>query len=574
MQESLLTSNLLDVQDQNSTKNQNSYFDAKTKVGEINKRISWIITHKQRSELGLLTELTTHKSVSVRRKLIEAYRVLGEEADIPELQIWQEIEGDRQTFVAIETAIDAIQRRAKGEEVEYDSSILTVSEALSKIKHVLGEKEYSIEAEITEAKSYGSMYYFTIKDSESEATLNCRCYQNVIFNAGFPLNEGLQIRVTGKFKIDNYSRLLFDIKSIRLTGEGELLRNLKLLQEKLTKEGLLDPSRKRVPKRLPERVLLVASSVSAALTDFQKVLGRRRGGVTIYHLPIKTQGVGAETEIISKLTIANEIIQQYNIDTVVITRGGGSKEDLIVFNSEPVVRAIHAVSKPTIVAIGHERDTSIAELVADVRASTPSQAAELVSKSFEEVAQESQLMVQSIQSILISKHRAYKDTTQQLVRIINDIIQLRIDHARRITLLIDQSLQRILHNVANETRELSRQCSELVHTRLVAARQSLNFIAYLYPQYTQLVDNQVIQFRLTYNKIHEQLLIAVRFELQNTRYTYEQIQAIHPKNILKKGYAMVGQGTHSITRKSDVERNKPLQLTFFDGTIDVEISKL
>jgi exodeoxyribonuclease VII large subunit len=129
---------------------------------------------------------------------------------------------------------------------------------------------------------------------------------------------------------------------------------------------------------------LIASPSSAAISDFTNVLGRRR---VDKYLPLtyQNQGVGAEYELIEALKQANTFIDDQSIDTVVITRGGGSKDDLQVFNVESVVRAVFGLNKPTIVAIGHERDVSLAELAADCRASTPSQAAELVSLSTEEV---------------------------------------------------------------------------------------------------------------------------------------------------------------------------------------------
>ena len=127
-----------------------------------------------------------------------------------------------------------------------------------------------------------------------------------------------------------------EVSAIQLTGQGELLRNLKLLEQKLAQEGLFDPARKRPIPKVPQKILLVASPHSAAVTDFVKVLASRRTGIEIFLLPIKTQGLGAEAVILEQLAKVNDLCEQLAIDTVVITRGGGSQDDLFVFNSEAV----------------------------------------------------------------------------------------------------------------------------------------------------------------------------------------------------------------------------------------------
>ena len=552
-----------------STPTQQLRFPPKMKVGDINAQVSWIITHKRPEELGDLEVLTQHKSVSVRRKVAGAYRALGEEKHVPLLEAWLGQESDRETYVQIETALDAIARRAKGDYTDFDASTLTVTEALSRIKTLLGEKSYVLEAEVTEAKNYYQMYYFTIKDPESQATLNCRCYQNVIFNAGFPLNEGLQVRLTGKFVLDKYSRLLFDTRSLQLTGEGELARNLALLQEKLEGEGLLDSSRKRPLRRLPKNILLLASGSSAALTDFTKVLGRRRGGMTVYHLPIKTQGVGAEAEILARLRQANEIAEAYAIDTIVLTRGGGSKEDLIVFNRESVVRAVHALSRPTVVAIGHERDTSLAELVADVRASTPSQAAELVSASSLEVWQEKNLLTGQIQRLLRERVGAYRSAGEKLHLVIREQIRREIEAARAQVRAVDKTVEQLIRAVYLQTASLSTACQTLVRRQLAEARQELLWIPYVYPsQRTQLLETR---------RYHEILVRDLRLlwsqRLHDTRqavvHEAATIRAIHPRTVLAKGYALVEQAGRQITGPKQVALEKDLQITFAEGTLSV-----
>jgi exodeoxyribonuclease VII large subunit len=539
------------------------------KANEILAVISRIITQKTKSEMSLITTLTSYKSVAVRRKLADAYSVLGEMKDLEKLEYWKTSESDRKTFILIETAVDRIKRREKGEDVELDSSVLSIPEALLQIKKVLGEKVYTIEGEITESKNYNVMYYFTVKDPVSEATLNCRCLQQILFQSGFPLNEGLQIRVKGKFVLDKFSRLIFDVRYITLTGEGELLRNLKLLQEKLDKEGLLDESRKRKLPTLPNKIMLIASSNSAALTDFTKVLGRRRGGITIYHLPIKTQGVGAESEIITKLNQTNELISEYDIETVIITRGGGSKEDLIVFNSESVVRAIHGISKPTIVAIGHERDISLAELVADVRASTPSQAAEMVSKSAIEVIGEITVLSNKITSLVQERVTDYRRYNNAISSYFVQKFNQEIKTIEQQMNYFDQFFIQFVKQFKVEMRVIINEIHNSIYNQIRQTQNILYEIPYIYKNTESTVYNMLIKNTDLYDKITVQIAKNKQeFETDVIRVLL-QINSYNPEKIMEKGYAMVSIGNQVITTKKQIKPAMNLQIGFIDGTIEV-----
>jgi exodeoxyribonuclease VII large subunit len=159
-------------------------------------------------------------------------------------------------------------------------------------------------------------------------------------------------------------------------GEGNLKRSFELLRAKLEKEGLFDEARKRSLPAVPERIGLIASIESAGYADFIKILNGRWGGVDVIAADVLVQGVEAAKQIVGALQHFNE--QADPVDVVVIVRGGGSAEDLAVFNDEPLVRAIAASRISTLVGVGHEVDTSLADLVADVRAATPSNAAQLL----------------------------------------------------------------------------------------------------------------------------------------------------------------------------------------------------
>jgi exodeoxyribonuclease VII large subunit len=377
-------------------------FTKEMKVADVNKQLDIILTHRRVMFYEQVLALKSHKSIAVRRKLAENIWKLSVElarqsdgdfeaeklGKIVELNTWQEQEGDRQTWLNLNISKDKISRISEGVKEENDGvrevNVLSVDEAIKSIKKLINDKEYVIEGEISGNKFNYNFASLSLKGSD-ENRIDCMVFNHTLNRLDFPLNDGLQVRVTGKFNLNKWSKLYFEIKTMKLTGQGELLRNLQLLEKKLDNEGLFDVDRKRKLNPYPVNILLLASTFGAAIDDFIKVLTNRRGGITIYHIPIKTQGSSAEKEIIDSIEYANSIMGLYKIDTVVITRGGGSKDDLFVFNSENVVRAIHSLTRPSIVAIGHEQDFTLAERVADMRASTPSNAAELVSDSNREI---------------------------------------------------------------------------------------------------------------------------------------------------------------------------------------------
>ena len=533
------------------------------KVAEINDRLNWILTHKSNADLTEIAVLNSHKSVSVRRKLAEVFGLLGTEANNQYLRDWQQVESDRKTWISIEAALDKILRRKNGDQSNVGA--LSVTEALALIKNLVSEKIYTIEGEITEANTSGQMYYFSIKDGD-QSVLSCWCFAGIIYRAGFPLNEGLSIRVTGKFKISGKSsRLYFDVQKLELTGEGEFLRNLKLLEEKLAGEGMMDPLRKRTPSRLPERILLVASSNSAALTDYIKVMAQRRKGLTIYHLPIKTQGVGVEAELLEQFSNVNLLCKEYSIDTVVITRGGGSKEDLIVFNSEKVVRAIHAISRPTIVAIGHERDTSLAELVADLRASTPSQAAELSSLSSDEVSNQIVNTLHILNAFFYEKKFAYQRYTDQVCGLATAIVRQDISRIRQTTQLVDKSFSDLIYTIKLQNNNRLRQIESYVTSRILEIAYSVKSLQNL----QTITQRQILTYRHDTSVVYPNLLRLTNQNIhqikQNIDILLTRIELENPQTILKKGYAMVTKNSHQILSIADFKSGDELEIQMIDG---------
>jgi exodeoxyribonuclease VII large subunit len=540
------------------------------KVRELSGQIDWIATQRKVEYIDQLLVLKAHKSVAIRRKLATTVGLLGTSEILEKLKIWQLSESDRQTWLIIENSIDRISRKNDSSQ-EYNVQIYSVTEAISQIKRQISEKTYTIEGEISEPRLNREMYFFGIKDTQ-ESRIDCWAFMGKIVRMGFALNEGLAVRVRGKFKLSKASKLYFDIEHIELTGEGELMRNLKLLEEKLFKEGLFSPERKRKIAKIPEKILLLASTNSAALTDFTKVLNQRIGGRTVYLLPIKTQGVGAEFEIISKLEKVDEICSLYNINTVVITRGGGSKDDLFVFNSEKIVRQIYSLKTPTIVAIGHERDTTLAELVGDIRASTPSQAAELVCISKDQIIGQTNQIMSFLRDYFNTKKHQYQLASNQIFNLIINSIRLEIQNSRRILNGLDLTINRLISSFYSINQQLWQSILSLVKEQIWQTKNILAKTANLEQQISLEIKQNLEINRQSYFQIQQVLKYQFQNYRQDFNYTARQIDLENPKYVLNKGYSLTFQNKKIITKKSDLKTNLPIQIEFMDGkTGDLEL---
>ncbi len=226
--------------------------------------------------------------------------------------------------------------------------------------------------------------YFTLKDDGAQ--LRAVIWRNAAQRLRFDLHDGLEVICHGA--VDLYAprgsyQLVID--QLQPKGIGALELALRKLREKLSAEGLFDPQRKRPLPRFPRRIGLVTSPTGAAVRDFLQVLKRRWLGADVLLAPVRVQGDGAAQEVAAAIRQLNAL--QSDIDVIVVARGGGSLEDLWAFNEEVVVRAIHGSRIPVVSAIGHEIDVTLADLVADVRALTPSEAAERVVPSADELRQ-------------------------------------------------------------------------------------------------------------------------------------------------------------------------------------------
>lgn len=255
-----------------------------------------------------------------------------------------------------------------------ETTPITVSDAIALINQTL---DYAyptlvVEGEVSSFKINQSKYvFFDLKDASG--TLSCFM---MVSQLRVPVENGMTIRVVAQPRLTNWGKFSLTIRDIQPIGEGSLKRAFDLLLVKLEKEGLFDDARKRPLPRIPKHIAVISSTQSAGYADFMKILNERWGGVEVTVAHVTVQGVEAPKQIVRALEYCNQIADLPEV--IVIIRGGGSLDDLAAFNDEPLVRAIAASRVPVLTGIGHEVDTSIADLVADMRAVTPSNAAMIV----------------------------------------------------------------------------------------------------------------------------------------------------------------------------------------------------
>ncbi len=248
--------------------------------------------------------------------------------------------------------------------------VLSVTELNTLVNEALGRIYVWVKGEVSGYKvSQNKWVTFDLKDEGSK--INCFMSK---YQLDQVLEDGMEVKVLGVPRVYvPYGKYSFTVQRVEPVGEGALRRAFELTKAKLEAEGLFAPERKKPIPRFPRTIGLVTSLEAAAYTDFLRILENRWRGVTVYVKPALVQGNDAPEAIAAALNWFN---RHQPVDVLVLTRGGGSLEDLMAFNSETVCRAVFGSRIPVICGIGHERDTCLAEMVADVRASTPSNAAE------------------------------------------------------------------------------------------------------------------------------------------------------------------------------------------------------
>ncbi|HTY58488.1 MAG TPA: exodeoxyribonuclease VII large subunit [Bacteroidota bacterium] len=341
---------------------------------------------------------------------------------------------------------------------------LTVSDLTRKIKQILesGFPSIAVQGEISNFKRHSSGHlYFTLKDEGAQ--LPCVMWRSRAATLPFVPEDGMKVIAGGRISVyEVRGSYQLDAQSIRQLGAGELQAAFEKLKEKLGAEGLFDPGRKRPLPRFPHSIGIVTSPTGAVLQDIRNVIGRRFPGVELILNPVRVQGSGAAPEIAAAL---DDFSRFGRVDIVLLARGGGSLEDLWPFNEEVVARAIARSRVPVVSAVGHETDFTIADFVADLRAPTPSAAAEIVvpdrRELLENVADSWYRIEQAVLGLV-------SDKRERIHNLLNSYAFNRpVDLLRQHSQHVDEVL-RALHRVAGHAFALTAAGRDSLEQRLRA----------------------------------------------------------------------------------------------------------
>ncbi|MBI5475024.1 MAG: exodeoxyribonuclease VII large subunit [Ignavibacteriae bacterium] len=382
--------------------------------------------------------------------------------------------------------------------------VLTVSELTRRIKRTLetGFTSLSVEGEITNFKVHSSGHiYFSLKDSS--ALISAVMWRSRAPSLSFTPEDGMKVIATGRITLFEARGIYqIDVTSLRPVGVGELQIAFEKLKRKLAAEGLFDEERKKSLPRYPISIGIVTSETGAALFDMLHVFEKRFPTIEIVLCPVQVQGVGAGRGIARAVADFNDYGQ---VDLIIVARGGGSLEDLWAFNEEIVARAIVASHIPVVSAVGHEVDFTISDFVSDLRAPTPTAAAQLV------VPDKSALL----DTIFNYWYHSYRS--------IQKSIQFHKDRFRN--LLRSYSFNRPLD---------------------------------LLRQYDQRVDE--LERSMTAAMTHKVSLLHAQ-----TNSLRDQLAALDPQSILRRGYTIVRKNGRIAGSRRDVNTGDDIEITFHDG---------
>jgi exodeoxyribonuclease VII large subunit len=329
---------------------------------------------------------------------------------------------------------------------EQTRAVLSVSDLTSQIRRLLEQRVGAVwvGGEITNLRAQSSGHiYFTLKDAGAQ--LSCVCFRDAARESRALLADGQQVILQGDvtvYEVRGQYQLV--VRQVELRGVGALQVAFEKLKLKLAAEGLFAPERKRPLPKYPQRIGLVTSPTGAAIRDVLHVVQRRNPGLEIILAPCRVQGQGAAEEIaeavklLNRYSVTSEPIQRFNdstiLDLILVTRGGGSLEDLWSFNEEVVARAIFESAIPIVSAVGHEIDFTIADFVADFRAATPSAAAEIITEG---VFASREFVGDAMDLMRLRLHRQLVDLAEDLEQLSGRLVRV---HPRR---RLNESLQRL-----------------------------------------------------------------------------------------------------------------------------------
>lgn len=417
-----------------------------------------------------------------------------------------------------------------------ERKIWTVSELTGRIREMLAAAFAGVwvEGEISNFRDAQSGHlYFTLKDEKAQ--VKCVCFRSTAMRLKFRPEDGLKVRVRGSVSVyEARGEYQIYVENIEPVGLGALQLAFEQLKKKLAAEGLFDLARKKPLPLLPLRIGVITSPRAAALRDLLRILRRRFPNVRVMIYPVRVQGEGAAEDIVDALSFFNSpAAAGLLVDVVILARGGGSLEDLWAFNEEIVARAIAASAIAIVSAVGHETDFTIADFVADVRASTPSHAAEIVLQTREafdrQISQLRESMADRIRYLIMHrKERLHDLVRDQAFRRAEDLVRQYRQRADELALRLAEALREKLDLLRDRfTDARARIAAYDLRARISALRLRSDHGA------------SNLQMRI------DRFLVAKRQRLERL---VLQLEERSPLRVLDRGYAIIYDATGNVVR--------------------------
>lgn len=406
---------------------------------------------------------------------------------------------------------------------------ITVSECVDLIRTSLQATvgELRVRGEVSEfqKRSHGSLVFFSLKDEQSYL----RCFM-LEHEVKVQIEDGMEIEVIGHPSLfKKNAGFHIRVRRIEVVGEGALQKQLEMTKKKLEKEGLFLQERKRPVPAFPQSIGIITSEDAAALTDVRRVLQNRWPYVTLTLVSSQVQGRPAIKQLIRAFNIMCEHVRP---DLIILTRGGGSLEDLQAFNSEELARVIFSSTLPVVVGVGHERDWTIADFVADVRAATPSNAAELATPHKEDVALRIDALIDGLEYTFQHLLQAHGHNLSQMSSVLFRSMDMHAERLRSLFSTMTHAGARFTETLRHMLQNIMRQKS-LIEERLNASLNNASDV-----------------------QLHAQKLL----------------ESYSPRNVLKRGFTITRRGKKIIRSSKDISKRDILRTTFHDGDVDSEVT--
>jgi exodeoxyribonuclease VII large subunit len=407
---------------------------------------------------------------------------------------------------------------------------LTVSELTAQVKRLVERQvgQVWVTGEVTNFRAQSSGHcYFTLKDATTQ--LACVLFRGHATAQRGLLQDGQKVVLRGDVTVyEARGQYQLLVREIELQGVGALQAAFDRLKQKLAAEGLFAQERKRPLPEIPQRIGLVTSPTGAAIRDVLHVIARRQPALEITLAPCRVQGEGAAQEVAAAIALLNEWHAKSPLDLILVTRGGGSLEDLWAFNEEAVARAIAASVVPVVSAIGHEIDFTIADFVADLRAATPSAAAELITEgafSNRQFVADAESQLAALARRRLRMAREHLDSFAHRLGLAHPRRRLE-DGAQRLDDLRDALALGLRHQ-----RERRHTTARELHSRLARLRPG------------QIVARRAQHTGEVHRRLRERVLVALDTRRLRHATASARLKLLSPENVLARGYSITTDAT-------------------------------